>query len=78
MVTRLANRGLAVDLNRRSRPRGQNRGAAGPTFDAVLAAACEDRSGEQALDQLVRTVLRSTLEQLCSRQAAVPGGRQPK
>jgi hypothetical protein len=52
--------------------------ATGPTFDTVLAAACEDRSGEQALDELVRAVLRSTLEQLCSRQAAAPGGRQPK
>jgi hypothetical protein len=49
--------------------------AAGPTFDAVLAAAREDRSGEQALDELVRAVLRSTLEQLCSRQAAAPRGR---
>ena len=48
--------------------------AAGPTFDAVLAAAYEDRSGEQALDELVRTVLRSTLEQRSSRQAAVPSG----
>jgi hypothetical protein len=44
--------------------------AAGPTFDAVLAAAREDRSGEQAIDELVRAVLRSTLEQLCSRQAS--------
>ena len=48
--------------------------AAGPTFDAVLDAAYEDRSGEQALDELVRTVLRSTLEQRSSRQAAVPSG----
>jgi hypothetical protein len=52
--------------------------AAGPTFDAVLAAAREDRSDERALDELVRAVLRSTLEQLCSRQAAVRGGRPPK
>jgi hypothetical protein len=52
--------------------------AAGPTVDAVLAVAREDRSGEQALDELVRAVLRSTLEQLCSRQAAVPGDRRPK
>jgi hypothetical protein len=52
--------------------------AAGPTVDAVLAVAREDRSGEQALDELVRAVLRSTLEQLCSRQAAVPGCRRPK
>jgi hypothetical protein len=52
--------------------------AAVPTVDAGLAAAREDRSGEQALDEMVRAVLRSTLEQLCSRQAAVPGGRQLK
>jgi hypothetical protein len=52
--------------------------AAGPTFDAVLATAREDRSGEPALDELVRATLRSTLEQRCSREAAVPGGRRPK
>ena len=51
--------------------------AAGPTFDAVLARAREERSDEQALDALVRAVLRSTLEQLSSRQAMAPGGRQP-
>jgi hypothetical protein len=44
----------------------------------VLAAARDDRSGEQPLDELVRAVLRSTTEQLCSRQAATPGGRKPK
>jgi hypothetical protein len=43
-----------------------------PTFDAVLVAAYEDRSGEQTLGELVGSVLRSTLEQLRSRQAAVP------
>jgi hypothetical protein len=43
-----------------------------PTFDAVLLAAYEDRSGEQTLGELVGSVLRSTLEQLRSRQAAVP------
>jgi hypothetical protein len=42
------------------------------TFDAVLAAVREDRSGEQPLDELVRAVLRSTLEQRRSRQTAVP------
>jgi hypothetical protein len=52
--------------------------ATGPTFDTVLAATCEDRSVEQALDELVRAVLRSTLEQLRSRQAALSGGRQPR
>jgi hypothetical protein len=44
--------------------------ATGPTLDAALAAAAEDRSGEQALEELVRAVLRSTLEQLCSRSPA--------
>jgi hypothetical protein len=43
-----------------------------PMFDAVLAAVREDRSGEQPLDELVRAVLRTTLEQLRSRQAAAP------
>jgi hypothetical protein len=42
------------------------------SFDAVLAASHEDRSGEQPLDELVRSVLRATLEQLRSRQAAAP------
>jgi hypothetical protein len=46
--------------------------AAGPTLDGVLAAAREDRSGEQALDEQVRAVVRSTLEQLRSRQTAAP------
>ena len=41
-----------------------------PTFDALLAATTEDRPGESALDGLVRRVLRSTLEQGRSRNAA--------
>jgi hypothetical protein len=47
------------------------RSAGTPTFDAVLTAVSEDRSGDQPLDVLVRAVLRSTLEQLRSRQAAM-------
>jgi hypothetical protein len=48
-------------------------GAAGtPTFDAVLAAVRENPSGEQPLDELVRAVVRSTLEQRRSREAAIP------
>jgi hypothetical protein len=43
-----------------------------PSFDAVLAAARETRVGEQPLDELVRSALRATLEQLLSRQAAAP------
>lgn len=41
-----------------------------PTFDALLAATTEDRPEEPALDRLVRRVLRSTLEQDRSRNAA--------
>ena len=47
-------------------------GGGAALFDAVLAAAYEDRSGEQTLGELVASVLRSTLEQLRSRQPAVP------
>jgi hypothetical protein len=47
------------------------RAGATPTFDAVLAGASEDRSADQTLDELVGSVLRSTLEQHRSRQAAV-------
>ena len=39
-----------------------------PTFDAMLLVSQEDRPGEQALDRLVRRVLRSALEQLRVRQ----------
>jgi hypothetical protein len=45
----------------------------GATFDTVLAASRETRAGEQPLDELVRSVLRATLEQLRSRQAATRG-----
>jgi hypothetical protein len=48
-----------------------------PTFEAVLAAVRADRSGEQPLDELVRAVLRSTLEQLRSRQG-MPDARMPE
>ena len=43
-----------------------------PSFDAVLAASRETRVGEQPLDEIVRSALRATLEQLRSRQAAAP------
>ena len=47
--------------------------ADGPaSFDAVLAASRETRVGEQPLDELVRSALRATLEQLLSRQPAAP------
>jgi hypothetical protein len=39
-----------------------------PSFDAVLAASREGRVDEQSLDELVRSTLRATLEQLLSRQ----------
>jgi hypothetical protein len=38
------------------------------TFDALLAASRETREGERPLDELVRSALRATLEQLRSRQ----------
>jgi len=41
-----------------------------PTLDALLNSCLADRPGEQRLDSLVRRVLRSTLEQLRTRQAA--------
>jgi hypothetical protein len=40
-----------------------------PSFDAVLAASRETRADEQPLDEIVRSALRATLEQLRSRQA---------
>jgi hypothetical protein len=41
-----------------------------PSFDALLNSVRRDRTDERGLDRLVRRVLRSTLEQLRSRQAA--------
>jgi len=41
-----------------------------PTLDTLLKSCLADRPGEQRLDSLVRRVLRSTLEQLRTRQAA--------
>src|SRR5262245_30715536 len=52
--------------------RAAGRAAGTTTFDAVLAAAREEPSGEHPLDKLVRAALRSTLEQLRSRQETVP------
>jgi hypothetical protein len=40
-----------------------------PTFDALHIACCQERPVEQGLERLVRRVLRSTLEQLRTRQA---------
>jgi hypothetical protein len=40
-----------------------------PSLDAVLLAVRETTPGESALDMLARRVMRSTLEQLCTRQA---------
>jgi hypothetical protein len=40
-----------------------------PTLDAMLIAARENRPREEGLDRLARRVLRSTLEQLRTRQA---------
>src|SRR5262249_38644343 len=45
-----------------------------PTFDALHIACCQERPVEQGLERLVRRVLRSTLEQLRTRQAHdIPG-----
>jgi len=41
-----------------------------PSFDAVLAASRETRVGEEPLDEIVRSAVRATHEQLRSRQAA--------
>jgi hypothetical protein len=43
-----------------------------PSFDALLAASRETPVGEEPLDEIVRSALRATLEQLRSRQAAAP------
>jgi hypothetical protein len=50
---------------------GSTRTAGTPRFDAVLAAVREGRADELPLDNLVRAVLRSTLEQFLSRQAVL-------
>jgi hypothetical protein len=48
-----------------------------PTFDALHIACCQERPVEQGLERLVRRVLRSTLEQLRTRQAHdIPGTKQ--
>ena len=48
-----------------------------PTFDGLLMASQQDRPGEGRLDGLVRRVLRSTLEQLRSRQAYERDSKPP-
>jgi hypothetical protein len=45
-----------------------------PTFDVVLATVREDPAGQHPIDETVRAALRSALEQLRSRQGAVPVG----
>ena len=44
-----------------------------PSLDAVLLAVEDGRPGESALDALARRVLRSTVEQLCTRRAEAGG-----
>jgi hypothetical protein len=44
-------------------------GGGGPSLDALLLAVRAGQPSESALDSLARRVLRSTLEQLCTRQA---------
>jgi hypothetical protein len=59
---------LLVDATARDAP---------PTFDAVLETARAERADEPALEKLVRRVLRSTLEQLRSRQAGPGNSHRP-
>ena len=47
-----------------------------PSLDALLFAVRESQPGESALDGLARGVLRSTLEQFCTRQAEQPDSPQ--
>jgi hypothetical protein len=44
-------------------------GAGASSLDALLFAVRDGQPGESAFDMLARGVLRSTLEQLCTRQA---------
>ena len=44
-------------------------GGGGPSLDALLLAVRAGQPSESPLDSLARRVLRSTLEQLCTRQA---------
>ena len=44
-----------------------------PSLDALLLAVRDDHPGESPLDRLTRSVLRSTLEQLCTRRAEEAG-----
>jgi hypothetical protein len=46
-----------------------------PSFDALLNSVRKDRTDERGIDRLVRRVLRSTLEQLRSRQATESANR---
>ena len=60
----------AIDSIERALSAALSRGAA-PSLDALLFAVRDEdgQPGESALDTLARRVLRSTLEQLCTRQA---------
>ena len=59
----------AIDAIERALRATMAPGGAPPSFDALLRAVQEDQPGESALDGLARRVLRSTLEQLRTRQA---------
>ncbi len=60
--------GDAIDSIERAVDAAMPPGAA-PSLDALLLAVRDRQPGESALDALARRVLRSTLEQLCTRQA---------
>jgi hypothetical protein len=61
--------GKAIDAIRRAIRSATPKGGA-PTVDALLASSRETQEGEDGLDRLARQVLRSTLEQMCTRQSA--------
>jgi hypothetical protein len=67
--TRLSD---AIDSIERALSAATPPGAA-PSLDALLLAVRDGQPGESALDGLARRVLRSTLEQLCTRQAEDAG-----
>ena len=60
--------GDAIDSIERALSAAMPHGGA-PSLDALLFAVRDGQPGESALDGLARSVLRSTLEQLCTRQA---------
>jgi hypothetical protein len=63
----------AIDVIGRAVRSPTSKGRA-PNFDALLVSSQEDQRGEDGLDRLAHQVLRTTLEQLHTRQAAEEKG----